>query len=231
MATSIEQRDTRSDSPQVNASSRPVIVIERDRGVGPFGILLRLFAALALLLLIALLAVLVLLASSLAGVGQVGDNLGGRAQGALGSLSSALTRAQQTVTDRFDPSHPPREVLPYDTEFVDFAREPVGSVVGQTETQALSLVDVRPRSAAANANEAEYAVLESALLGPRETRILGLTVFRDEGRQIFYVYKGESFRLGDAYYKVNWVSETPPEIALGRYRAPYPETALKFQLD
>ncbi len=95
----------------------------------------------------------------------------------------------------------------------------------------MTLVDIRSRSDAVSPNEADFAVVESALITPRETRVLGLPVFRDDGRRLHYLYKGESFRLGDAYYKVNWVSAEPPELAVAQYRSPDPAVPLKVDLD
>lgn len=212
-------------------SLRPVIVIERNRGAGALGIVLRVLGALALLLLVALLGVVLLFASSFGGVGRVGDDLGSRARSAASSASDAAQRTGQSVADRFDAAHPPRGGISYDIEFAEFTRVSMGSSFGRSNTHVLTLVDVRTRPDAVSANDAEYAVVESALVAPREPRILGVTVFSDVDRQTQYLYKGESFRLGEAYYKVNWVSVAPPEIAVVRYRAPDPGLPLKFELD
>jgi hypothetical protein len=212
-------------------SPRPVILVERERRANPVSVLLRLLGLLALVLLVALLALLLVLASNLAGVGSVADSLGGRARGALDSAAAGLERAAQNVGDRFDPAHPPRGLMTQDTEFAELTRVPAGGTLGSTVTRALMLVEVRSRPAAANPDAAEYAVLQSALITPRETRVFGLTVRRSEDRATHYLYKGESLRVGDAYYRVNWVSATSNEIAVVRYRTPNPAAPLKVQVD
>jgi hypothetical protein len=197
----------------------------------PFGIALRLLGLLALLMLIALLALMLVLASNIAGMGSVGDNLTGRARGYIDSAAELLQRAARDVGDRFDPSHPPRNPMAHDTEFVALTRVPVGGVIGRTATRSVTLVEVRQQPTPPGPDAAEYAVLESALLTSRATSILGVSVLRNDERATHFVYKGESFRLGAAYYRVNWVSVGSNEVAVAQYRALDPNAALKFQTD
>ena len=56
-------------------------------------------------------------------------------------------------------------------------------------------------------------------------------MLRDEERRTDYLYKAESFRVGAAYYKVNWIAVAPPEIAVARYRYADSNGALKIALD
>jgi len=208
-----------------------VILLETTRGRDPLGVLLRILGALALLLAVALLALLVLFAANFAGVGRAGEDFSNRARGAIESTSAVVQRTVQGVTDRFDPAHPPRDTLAYDAEFAELLLVPSGGVIAEGPAHALILVDGRLRPDAATPNEADLAIVESRLITPRETVVLGITVRRDEERSTHYLYKGESFRVGGVYYKVNWVSASPPEIAVARYRAPNPGVPLKFELD
>jgi hypothetical protein len=46
------------------------------------------------------------------------------------------------------------------------------------------------------------------------------------------VYKGESFRIGRAIYRVNWISQEDTSLAAGVYRRPDAVSAsLKFEYD
>jgi hypothetical protein len=48
----------------------------------------------------------------------------------------------------------------------------------------------------------------------------------------YYLYKGETFRVGRKLYKVNWVSLERNQVAIATYRDPDRVTApLKFELD
>jgi len=231
MAYRIEHSASGNQQVTARADPQPVILLETKRSPNLLGLLIRLLGAAVLLLLVTLLTILVVIITNLAGIGRVGDDLGGRARNAVDSAGATLQRSAQRVTDRFDPAHLPREPLAYDAEFSQLATTTVGSDIVQGSSHVLTLVEIRSRSDTSDPNETNFAVVESRLVTPRETTVLGVTVLRDEERRTDYLYKAESFRVGDAYYKVNWIAAAPPEIAVARYRYADSNVALKIALD
>jgi len=231
MAHRVEQPANPNQQAAAREPLRPVIVLEANRAPNPLAVLARVLGVIALLLLVALLALLVVLTTNLLAIGRVGDDFGSRARSAVDSAGATLQRSAQRVTDRFDPAHLPREPLVYDAEFSELAMTAAGGDIAQGASHALRLVEIRSRSDTPDPNETDFAVVESRLVAPRETRVLGVTVLRDEDRGAHYLYKAESFRVGDAYYKVNWIGAAPPEIAVARYRHAEPNVPLKIALD
>ena len=92
--------------------------------------------------------------------------------------------------------------------------------------------DIRRRAGADSADTALYAVIHAELRQPRETRILGQLVRSDADAHDYVIYKGETFRIGRALYRVNWISQDENALAVGRYRSPDAVSAsLKFDVD
>ena len=195
-------------------------------------IALRLLAGLAMLFLVALLAVLLTVVGGLTGGGSpLGGALGdvGRVAARAGADAERLTRG---VVDNLDPAHPPRGALSQDAEFDELRIVPPGHALGTTREYVLSVAEIRKREGTTSFAEAQCVVVHRQLQTPRETRILGQVVHVDRGEADYYLYKGESFRLGCAYYKVNWVSVERQEVAIARYRGVDDLVVTsKFQLD
>jgi hypothetical protein len=211
-------------------SRRPVIVVDGGtRGRDPLDTVLRLLTALTLAMVVLLLGAMLLLVVGLAGtvssagtgIGQAGEQLVGEAQ-----------RMAQRLGDLADPAHPPRGALAHDTEFDELRTVPVDSSPGALAQYTLTLSDIRKRDGALNRDEAQYAVLQRRLKEPRRTT-LGPVVLREDWDEAeLYLYKGETIRLGQDYYRVNWVSVEQRAMAIARYRSPDGLTfAPKYQLD
>ena len=79
---------------------------------------------------------------------------------------------------------------------------------------------IKRREGADSPDSALYAVIHAALRQPRETRVLGQLLRSDSDPHDYVVYKGESFRIGRALYRVNWISQEEAAIAAGTYRNP-----------
>lgn len=209
---------------------RPVVVLDRPPARRSWlDTLMRVLAGLVMLAVLALLAaMLALLLGLVGGMGGLGSGLGGAA-GNAGALAQQL---REGVSDRFDPAHPPRGEPTQDAEFDELRRLPVSSVVGRSGGYQFTLARLEKRDGAASPTEAQFAVIHRRLETPRETRVGPLVVRQDWDEADYYLYKGESFRLGRGYYKVNWVSIDGQEAAIARYRRidDLPVT-LKFQAD
>jgi len=167
------------------------------------------------------------------GIGsRAGANLGEQVSGALTRGAGAVANAVQVVRDAADPSHPPRQALAQDTEFEELIRVEVGFSLPAPETRTLAFSGVQRRDGAESADAAVYAVVHSELKVPRETRVVGIVVRTDRDPRDYFLYKGESFRVGRRLYKVNWVSLDRRQMAVAAYRDPDRVTApLKFELD
>jgi hypothetical protein len=191
---------------------------------------------LALLLLLgtfgAVLLVLLALASLLTSL--PGQTVGGVSAGlssAAAGAAQTITSAERGVRDAFDPAHPPTG-LSYDTEFSSLQTWRVGEQLPTASEYVLSVQAIRRREAADSPDTALYAVVHAELRQPRETRVLGQVVRSDKDPHDHVVYKGESFRIGRAIYRVNWVSQADSSLAAGAYRHPDAVSApLKFAYD
>jgi hypothetical protein len=191
--------------------------------------------AVVLLLLLALLAGMVLFILAFASLlnvpnqvaGGVGDRLGGAAAGA----ARVVGGAQQALENATDPNHPPSG-LAYDTEFSALQVWHVGERLPDGSTYVFTLQSIRRRDGAASPETALYAVVHAELRQPRETRLLGQLIHSDSDPHNYALYKGESFRIGRAIYRVNWVSQEDNALAAGTYRTPDAvSAALKFAYD
>jgi hypothetical protein len=182
----------------------------------------RALAASALLLVNVLLVMVIYLVMSLPpAAAQFGGGLQGltaapdRIVHALGERSTEIVR---DLTDRLDPAHPPRQPLKQDVEFNAWTRVPVGAAVATSASNQLTLVEVRRRGGDASGELTHYAVVRQRVGTPQVTTILGIPIRLGNGDTTHVLYKGESFQLGEAYYKVNWVSVDPAEVAVAEYR-------------
>jgi hypothetical protein len=185
---------------------------------------LSLVAALLLaicLLVLAVAAVFVLVVASLTGWGDraVGE-AGQRAAAVVGSAADSLEQAGQDARDRFDPSHPPRGALPYDTEIQEFLRLNVGQTLPDGRTRVFTLAAIKSREGGERPELSRYVVVHSELRQANETRVLGLTVRRDPEPRDDYLYQGEAFRLSGQVYKINWISPERQQVAVIQLRDP-----------
>jgi hypothetical protein len=174
--------------------------------------------ALALGIVLCAIAVVALMAvANLAGGPwrPLGDQLGG----AVERTAQVAAASGQAVRDALDPSHPPREALRQDTEFDALQIVGVGNLLGASDESRVDLVRVAKRGDAREPAAAQYAVVRRALVTPQARRVVGVPIGEDRGEREHYLYQGQSFRLGNHYYKVNWVSVDRQQVAVGRYRS------------
>lgn len=176
-----------------------------------------------LLLLLAILGAVVVVLLSLASLASVPSQVGGVASQA----SRALSNAQQAVQNVTDPNHPPAG-LSYDTEFTALDTWRVGDGLPGGTDYVLTVKSIE-RRAGDSPDTALYAVVHAELRQPHETRILGQLVRSDSDPHDYVVYKGETFRIGRAVYRVNWISQEANSLAAGVLRNPDTMTQpLKF---
>ena len=196
-------------------ATEPVVRPRRD----PLGIASGLVGlALKLTWLAILLALLVGLLG-LIGVGgrptaTVGDTVGAAFQQGVNALGAAAQQAR----DAFDPAHPPRGVLALDTEIDELARVGVGQEIAGSATRTVTLTSIQRREGADSPDTAVYATLTSELRVPDETKVLGVTLRSTRDPREHHLYRGETFRIGNKLYKVNWVSVERQQAAIVAYR-------------
>jgi hypothetical protein len=188
-----------------------------------------------LLLLLSLLAGVVLMLFAMLSLVNAPGQLAGGVSTGLGGVASEASRAvsgaQQALQNATDPNHPPIG-LTYDNEFSALPVWHVGDGLPGGTQYVLSLQTIRRRAGADSPDTALYAVIHAELRQPRETRILGQLVRSDADAHDYVIYKGETFRIGRAWYRVNWISQDENALAAGRYRNPDAVSApLKFDVD
>ena len=188
-----------------------------------------------LLLLLSILAgVVLMLFAVLSLVNAPGQLAGGVTTGLSGvtsEASRAVSSAQQALENATDPNHPPSG-LTYDNEFSALALWHVGDALPGGSQYVLTLQTIKRRAGADSPDTALYAVIHSQLRQPHETRILGQLVRSDADLHDYVIYKGETFRIGRAVYRVNWISEAEAAAAAGTLRHPDAATApLKFEVE
>lgn len=172
------------------------------------------------------LVLIVMLALMLAILDRVGaaPRALGDVTGRLGAASSEIARAVedagQRARDTLDPSHPPRGPLRQDVEIDELRQVEPGGTIAVGSDRELRLTAIRKRVPAESADLAQYALVRDQLRTPRETRVLGVVVNRTDDARDRYLYKGQVFRAGRAFYKVNWIAFEPPRLAIVRLRAP-----------
>lgn len=153
----------------------------------------------------------------------------------VGSVTSeasrAISSAQQAVQIVTDPNRPPSG-LTYDSEYASLQAWRVGDRLPDASKYVLTLQAIRRREGAESADTAQYAVVHAELREPNETRVFGQVVRSDSDPHDYVLYKGENFRVGQAVYRVNWISQEGAAMAAGIYRRPDAVTApRKFEHD
>jgi len=147
--------------------------------------------------------------------GAIGDQIAGAIERGAGAVGSAVQRAE----DALDPAHPPRQALAQDIEIDDLVRVNVGGVIEGSSQRKLTVASIQRRADPSGPDGAIYVTLHGELREPRDTKILGATIQSTRDPKDYYLYKGESLRIGRTIYKVNWVSVERQQIALVAYRA------------
>jgi len=145
-----------------------------------------------------------------------------------GSTASGVQQAVQNATD---PDHPPTG-LTYDTEFSSFEIWHVGDHLPEASRHVVVLQSIQRRQNAQSADTALYAVVRVELRQPNELRVFGQVVRSDSEAHDYAVYKGETFRIAGAFFRVNWISQQSNAMAAGTYRDPDGVgVPLKFESD
>ena len=171
---------------------------------------------LTLLILLGILAGVGLVLVSIASLTSLPTQVGGGIGAQANQAASAARQALQNVTD---PNHPPSGLI-YDTEFSSLQVWHVGDGLPGGTQYVLTLQAVKRRDGTDSPDTSLYAVLHAELRQPRETRLLGQLVRSDADPHDHLVYKGETFRIGRAVYRVNWISQSDNALAAGVVRQP-----------
>jgi hypothetical protein len=219
--TRTEERRTDSDE------SRPIRIETPSRGV--LGSALQVVVLLLLLSVLAAVMLLLFAVASLVNVpGQVGGGVGAGLAGVASQASRAVTGAQQALQSATDPNHPPTGLV-YDNEFNALSIWRAGDQLPGGTQYAVTLQGIKRREGAESPDTSQYAVVHAELRQPRETRLFGQLLRSDSDPHDYVLYKGETFRLGRALYRVNWVSQDEGALAAATYRNPDGVSApLKF---
>jgi hypothetical protein len=191
--------------------------------------------AVFLLLLLAILAGVVLMLfavmSLLNAPAQLAGGIGSQLTGASAQAGRVVSGAQQALQNVTDPNRPPAG-LSYDTEYTSLHTWRVGERLPEGAQYALSVQAIRRRDGTDSPDTGLYAIVHAELRQPRETRLLGQLLRTDSDPHDYVVYKGESFRIGRSWYRVNWISQEASAMAAGVYRHPDAvSSALKFEYD
>jgi len=229
-----EWRDVRADvRSDDRTDERSVLVRAASRSPSPIDVVSRGIGALikltVLLILLALLWGLVTMISvGVRAPGAIGEQIGG----AIERGASAVGAIGQRAADTFDPAHPPRQGLAQDVEIDELIRVNVGGQVAGSSARDLTVASIQRRADPSGPDGAVYAVLHGELREAQETKVLGITVRSTRDPRDYYLYKGETVRIGQKLYKVNWVSIERQQVALIAYREQDRVTApLKAEID
>jgi hypothetical protein len=159
---------------------------------------------------------------------SVGEKVGAAFQQGVNAVGGAVQQAR----DAFDPTHPPRTSLAQDVEIDELLRLGVGQELAGSGTRTVTLAGVQRRDGAESPDTAVYATLKSELRVPDETKVLGVTLGSTRDPREYHLYRGETFRIGNTLYKVNWVSIERRQVAIVAYRDQDRVTApAKFAID
>jgi hypothetical protein len=184
-----------------------------------------------LLLLLSILAAVVFVLFAVVSLVNVPNQVAGGVGGVTTQASHAVGAAQQALQNATDPNHPPTG-LTYDTEFTQLDVWHVGDGLPGGTQYVLTLQSIKRREGADSPDTTLYAVIHAELRQPRETRILGQLVRSDSDPHDAVVYKGETFRIGRAVYRVNWISQDENAVGAGVLRHPDAVTQpLKFEYE
>jgi hypothetical protein len=229
-------RDPHPVSERVRPDDKPVVVRRGQRGqmAAPavdfasrgIGLLLKL--TLLLMLLAVLWGMVSFMGTMLRTPGAIGDQVTGALQRGAGAVGAA----GQHVADTFDPAHPPRDALVQDVEIDELLRLDVGAKLAGSSTRELTVASIQRRADPSGPDGAVYAVIHGELREPQETKVLGMTVRSTRDPKDYYLYKGETIRIGRKLYRVNWVSVERQQLALVVYRdQDRVSAALKAEID
>ncbi|HET6316499.1 MAG TPA: hypothetical protein VFG86_08575 [Chloroflexota bacterium] len=189
------------------------------------------FLLLMLSALAGMLVVLFAVLSLLNTPARLAGDVGSRLSGVSTEASRAVSGAQQALQNATDPNRPPVGLV-QDTEFTSLQAVNIGERLPEASQYTLTVQTIRRREGADSADTSLYAIIHAELRQPRETRVLGLLVRTDRDPHDHAVYKGESFRIASALYRVNWISQEDNVVAIARYRHPDAVGApLKFQYE
>lgn len=198
---------------------RPVVLREAAQAPSTIDVVSRGIGALikltVLLIFLAVLwGVVTMVSMSARAPGALAEQLGN----AVERGASAVGAVGQRVADAFDPAHPPRHALVQDVEIDELLRVNVGGQVAGSSTRELTVSSIQRRADPTGPDGAVYAVLHGELREAQETKVLGVTVRSTRDPKDYYLYKGETIRIGRKLYKVNWVSIERQQVALIAYR-------------
>jgi len=201
-------------------------------GGNPLGTVVQILAILLLLAILASVLLVLFAVASLANApGQLAGGVGSQLAAVASQAGSAASDVQQAVQNATDPDHPPTG-LTYDTEFSSFEVWHVGDRLPEASQQVIVLQSIQRRQNAQSADTALYAVVRVELRQPNELRVFGQVVRSDSEAHDYAVYKGETFRIAGAFYRVNWISQQSNAMAAGTYRNPDAVSApVKFESD
>jgi hypothetical protein len=180
------------------------------------GLLSTAIQLITLLILLAILAGVGLVLLAMASLTNVPTQFGG---GVASQASRAVSAAQQVLQNATDPNHPPAGLM-YDAEFSSLQVWHVGEGLPGGTQYVVAVQAVRRRDGTDSPDTALYAVMHAELRQPRETRIFGRLLRSDSDPHDHVLYKGETFRIGRALYRVNWISQTDNALAAGALRQP-----------
>lgn len=221
------------DEPSRREDLRPIVVRQVARPATPLdavsrGIGLLLKLTLLLIMLALLWGAVTLIGTTVRAPGAIGEQIGG----AIERGANVVGAAGQRVADAFDPAHPPRAALPQDVEIDELLRLNVGAQVPGSSSRELAVASIQRRADPSGPDGAVYAVLHGELREAQETKVLGVTVHSTRDPKDYFLYKGETIRIGRKLYKVNWVSVERQQVALIAYRDQDRVTApLKAEID
>ena len=218
------QTQTRPELPAPDRDRERIVVAAPPRR----GILGTALQGVILLLLLAILAAVVLVLFAVASLinvpGQVAGGVSSQLGGVAAQASRAVSGAQQALQNATDPNHPPTG-LTYDTEFSSLQTWHVGDGLPGGTDYVLTVQSIKRRDGADAPDTALYALIHAQLRQPRETRLFGQVIRSDSDPHDYALYKGETFRIGRAVYRVNWVSQDENGLAAGVVRHPDAVTA------
>ncbi len=196
------------------------------------GVLGTVVQAVVLLLLLSILAAVVLVLFAIVSMLNLPSQVAGGVNSQFGNVaaqaSRAVNSAQQALQNATDPNHPPNG-LSYDNELASLQLWHVGDGLPGGTDYVLTLQAIKRREGADSPDTAQYGVIHAQLRQPRETRLFGQLVRSDADPRDHSIYKGETFRIGRALYRLNWISQDENALAAGVLRHPDAVTApLKF---
>ena len=208
--------------------SRPLIVTSPPHSRSLLGTAVQ---VVSLLLLLSILAAVVMVLFAVGSLANVTGGVGSQLNGVASQASRAVGQAQQALQNATDPNHPPPGLI-YDTELTALDVWRVGEGLPGGTEYVLTVQSIQRRAAAESADTAQYALIHAQLRQPHETRIFGQLVHSDSDPHDYAVYKGEAFRIGQAVYRANWISQQQSELGVGVLRNPDALTQpLKFEYE